>query len=79
MQAHLSRPGRPIFFRRDNLLYQITTVVVAWAMIMSSLPAYAASLPRSQWIDSSSPDSRPVPAENLGSHTPIRTGSTGRT
>jgi RHS repeat-associated protein/uncharacterized repeat protein (TIGR01451 family) len=41
-----------ISFRRDSLLYRLTSVLLAWAMIMSLLPAYAADQPRVEWVHS---------------------------
>jgi hypothetical protein len=44
---HLAlRPSLHIFFRRNGLFYRFISVLLAWAMVMSSLPAYGTDQPR---------------------------------
>ncbi len=54
MPSHFlsSRQGHTVFFRRDTLLYQLTSVLLAWAMVMSSMPAYGDDQPRAEWVHS---------------------------
>jgi RHS repeat-associated protein len=38
------------YFHRNGLLSQFVSVLLAWTMIMSSLPAYAAGQARTEWV-----------------------------
>src|SRR5206468_3363956 len=46
------RRGLTVCFRRDSLLSQLISVLMAWAMIMSSLPVYGMDQPRAKWVHS---------------------------
>jgi hypothetical protein len=41
-----------VYFRRDSFLSQLISVLLAWAMIMSSLPVYATDQPHAKWVHS---------------------------
>jgi hypothetical protein len=47
-----SRRGLTVYFRRDSFLSQLISVLLAWAMIMSSLPVYATDQPHAKWVHS---------------------------
>src|SRR5512140_1993753 len=40
------------YFHRNGLLSQLMSVLLAWAMVMSSLPVYATDQPRAEWAHS---------------------------
>jgi hypothetical protein len=44
------------YFHRKGLVSQLISVLLAWTMVMSSLPAYATDQPRAEWVHSSSFD-----------------------
>lgn len=50
--ALVSRRGLTVCFRRNNFLSQLISVLLVWAMIMSSLPVYATDQPRAKWVHS---------------------------
>jgi hypothetical protein len=50
--ALVSRRGLTVCFRRDSFLSQLISVLLAWAMIMSSLPVSATDQPRAKWVHS---------------------------
>ena len=54
MRAHFSayRERSAVSFRRDSLIYKLTSAILAWAMVMSSLPVYAADISRAEWVHS---------------------------
>src|SRR6476646_3481786 len=56
-----SRPGIQISFWRDSLLYQLISALLAWTMVMSSLPAYGADQPRAEWVSARDLGSIPNP------------------
>jgi RHS repeat-associated protein len=47
-----SRRGLTVCFRRNNFLSQLISVLLVWAMIVSSLPVYATDQPRAKWVHS---------------------------
>src|SRR5690348_5937018 len=55
MQSHAPAAARKpaSFFHRNGLLSQLISVLLAWTMVMSSLPVYATDQPRAAWVDSS--------------------------
>jgi hypothetical protein len=60
---HLAlRPSLHISFRRDSLFYRLISVLLAWAMVMSSLPAYGADQPRTEWVRARDLGAIPNPA-----------------
>ncbi|HET8891811.1 MAG TPA: PKD domain-containing protein [Candidatus Angelobacter sp.] len=38
------------YFHRNGLLAQLISVLLAWTMVMSSLPVYATDQPRTEWV-----------------------------
>src|SRR6478609_1318553 len=40
------------YFHRNGLLSQLISVLLAWTMVMSSLPVYATDQPRAAWVHS---------------------------
>jgi hypothetical protein len=40
------------YFHRNGLLSQLVSVLLAWTMVMSSLPVYATDKPRAEWVHS---------------------------
>jgi hypothetical protein len=40
------------YFHRDGLLSQLISLLLAWTMVMSSLPAYATDQRRAEWVHS---------------------------
>src|SRR6476620_10881379 len=40
------------YFHRNGLLSQLMSVLLAWTMVMSSLPVYATDQPRAEWVHS---------------------------
>src|SRR6478672_10256999 len=55
MQSHAPASTRKPagYFHRNGLLSQLMSVLLAWAMVMSSLPVYATDQPRAEWVHSS--------------------------
>src|SRR5579864_3511531 len=55
MQAHAPATTRKPagYFHRNGLLSQLISVLLAWTMVMSSLPVYATDQPRAAWVHSS--------------------------
>ena len=55
MQSHASASTRKPagYFHRNGLLSQLTSVLLAWTMVMSLLPVYATDQPRAAWVHSS--------------------------
>src|SRR5689334_10713613 len=55
MQSHAPASARKpaSFFHRNGLLAQLISVLLAWTMVMSSLPVYATDQPRAEWVHSS--------------------------
>src|SRR5579864_5405775 len=55
MQAHAPASTRKPagYFHRNGLLSQLISVLLAWTMVMSSLPVYATDQPRAAWVHSS--------------------------
>jgi RHS repeat-associated protein/uncharacterized repeat protein (TIGR01451 family) len=47
-----SRQGLPVSFRRDSLIYRMTSLLLVWAIIMGSMPAYAPAETRGEWVSS---------------------------
>ena len=70
MRAHFlsSRQGRPVSFRRDSLLYRLTSVLLAWAMIMSSIAGLCTDQPRVEWVHSWDFGAIPKPAAAPAPH-----------
>jgi RHS repeat-associated protein/uncharacterized repeat protein (TIGR01451 family) len=54
MQSHAPASTRKPagYFHRNGLLSQLMSVLLAWTMVMSSLPAYATDKPRAEWVHS---------------------------
>ena len=52
MQSHASASTRKPtgYFHRNGLLSQLMSVLLAWTMVMSSLPAYATDQARAEWV-----------------------------
>ena len=77
MQSHFFslRNGFPGFLRRDSLLNKLTSLLAAWAMIMSSLPVYAANLPRREWVRTWDFGSVSLPSANRTPHSPAPAGA----
>jgi RHS repeat-associated protein/uncharacterized repeat protein (TIGR01451 family) len=55
MQAHAPAATRKPagYFHRNGVLSQLMSVLLAWTMVMSSLPVYATDQPRAEWVHSS--------------------------
>ena len=57
------------YFHRNGLLSQLMSVLLAWTMVMSSLPVYATDQPRAEWVHSldvnaiTKPATEPAPAQ----------------
>jgi RHS repeat-associated protein len=62
-----SRQTLPVSFRRDSLLYRLTSLLLTWAMIMGILPApVALAESRAEWVnawkfEAAPPDKAPAP------------------
>ncbi len=52
MQSHAPASTRKPagYFHRNGLLSQLMSVLLAWTMVMSSLPVYATDQPRAEWV-----------------------------
>ena len=62
MQSHAptSRHKPAGYFHRNGLLSQLISLLLAWTMVMSSLPAYATDQPRAEWVHSLDAITRPT-------------------
>jgi RHS repeat-associated protein len=58
------------YFRHNSLLSQLMSLLLAWTMVMSSLPAYATDQLRAQWVHSWGVGALPKPATQLAQHRP---------
>ena len=58
------------YFHRNGLLSQLVSVLLAWAMVMSSLPVYAMDQPRAEWVHLWEVNSITKPATELAQHRP---------
>jgi hypothetical protein len=58
------------YFHRNGLLSQLLSVLLAWTMVMSSLPVYAKDQPRAEWVHSWEVNSITKPATELAQHRP---------
>ncbi|HEY4677067.1 MAG TPA: hypothetical protein VIJ01_07895, partial [Candidatus Angelobacter sp.] len=58
------------YFHRNGLLSQLMSVLLAWAMVMSSLPVYATDQPRPEWVHSLDVNSITKPTKELAQHRP---------
>src|SRR6476646_11560873 len=50
------------YFHRNSILSQLMSVLLAWTMVMSSLPVYATDQPRGKWVHSLDVDAITKPA-----------------
>ena len=50
--APASRRKQAGYFHRNGFLSQLMSLLLAWTMVMSSLPAYATDQPRAAWVHS---------------------------
>jgi len=67
------------YFHRNGLLSQLMSVLLAWTMVMSSLPVYATDQPRAKWVHSLDVNSITKPPTEPVQHrpaTPMATRST---
>ena len=64
MQSHAPTSTRKPagYFHRNGFLSQLMSVLLAWTMVMSSLPVYAADQPRAEWVHSLDVNANPQPA-----------------
>src|SRR5438309_7606062 len=56
------------YFHRNGLLSQLMSVLLAWTMVMSSLPVYATDQPRAEWVHSLDVNSVPKPLTEPAQH-----------
>jgi RHS repeat-associated protein/uncharacterized repeat protein (TIGR01451 family) len=66
MQSHAPASTRKPagYFHRNGLLSQLMSVLLAWTMVMSSLPVYATDQPHAEWVHSLDVDSITKPTES---------------
>ena len=64
MQSHAPASTRKPagYFHRNGFLSQLMSVLLAWTMVMSSLPVYATDQPRAEWVHSLDVNAIPQPA-----------------
>ena len=72
MQSHAPASTRKPagYFHRNGLLYQLMSVLLAWTMVMNSLPAYATDQPRAEWVHSLDVNGMATPATEPAQHKP---------
>ena len=58
------------YFHRNGLLSQLMSVLLAWTMVMSSLPVYATDQPRAEWVHSLDVNAITKPATEPAPHRP---------
>jgi hypothetical protein len=58
------------YFHRNGLLSQLMSVLLAWTMVMSSLPVYATDQPRAEWVHSLDVNSITKPTTEPAHHRP---------
>jgi hypothetical protein len=56
------------YFRHNGLLSQLISLLLAWTMVMSSLPAYATDQLRAEWVHSWDVGALPKPATQSAQH-----------
>jgi RHS repeat-associated protein len=56
------------YFHRNGLLSQLMSVLLAWTMVMSTLPVYATDQPRAEWVHSLDVNSTTKPRTELVQH-----------
>ena len=72
MQSHAPASTRKPagYFHRNGLLSQLVSVLLAWTMVMSSLPVYATDQPRAEWVHSWDVNSVSKPVTEPAPHRP---------
>jgi RHS repeat-associated protein/uncharacterized repeat protein (TIGR01451 family) len=58
------------YFHSNGLLSQLISVLLAWTMVMSSLPVYATAEPRAEWVHSLDVNAVTKPATEPSQHRP---------
>jgi len=58
------------YFHRHGLLSQLTSLLLAWTMVVSSLPTYATDQPRAEWVHSLDGNAITMPATDPAPHRP---------
>src|SRR6185503_20952086 len=72
MQSHAPAATRKQagYFHSNGLLSQLISVLLAWTMVMSSLPVYATAKPRAEWVHSLDVNAITKPASEPTQHRP---------
>ncbi|MGH9635313.1 MAG: Ig-like domain repeat protein, partial [Candidatus Angelobacter sp.] len=72
MQSHAPASTRKSagYFHRNGLLSQLMSALLAWTMVMSSLPVYATGQPRAEWVHSWDVNSLTKPITEPAKHRP---------
>ncbi|HEX3155413.1 MAG TPA: Ig-like domain repeat protein, partial [Candidatus Angelobacter sp.] len=72
MQSHIPASVRKQagYFHRNGLLSQFLSVLLAWTMVMSSLPVYATDQPHAEWVHSWDVNAITKPVTEPAQHSP---------